>query len=343
MANRCTPATQQETLAPPWLLSTFDTNWNNPVTSLNDSSLGYSNYAADTGVANAYSVALPIGSPSAYNQGMLVNFLPANTNTGASSLTVSPLGAKTIVTLGGAALVAGAIVANVACTVFFDGTNFRLVDTGAGPVVYATDTGAVNAYVLAASTAVSNSNSLIVMTPANTNTGASTLNLNGLGTKPIVTAANVALVPGQIWAAIPVGMMYDGTSYRIVFNGSYSKTGQFSAINGNFTQDCTGGASIAVNSTSTTTAGVRMTLSNASPGLDIQWVHQNLSGGSVVIGMNVSDPSGTGFAVHGYSTVGVDQRLDGSNTVTVTTGHSAVFLGAYNTAAAAVQGILMFS
>jgi hypothetical protein len=112
MANRLNAPNQFETLAPPWLLTSLDANATQNQAAWNDSSLGFVNgIAADTGSSNNYQVTLPFGSPSAYNPGMTVSFVPANTNTGASTLTVSPLGSSAILTPAGIALNGGEISA----------------------------------------------------------------------------------------------------------------------------------------------------------------------------------------------------------------------------------------
>ena len=68
-------------------------------------------YFADTGAANAY-VLTPSPALSAYADGQMLSFVSANANTGASTIAVSGLSAKAIVTNDGAALNANAILAN---------------------------------------------------------------------------------------------------------------------------------------------------------------------------------------------------------------------------------------
>ena len=80
----------------------------------------------DSGAADAYVLA-PLTdnyTPAAYKEGMAVRFVPDNTNTGATTVNVSALGAKDIV-LDGAALTAGAIVAGDTLTLVFDFANDR--------------------------------------------------------------------------------------------------------------------------------------------------------------------------------------------------------------------------
>lgn len=113
MANRLNAPNQFETLSPPWILSQLDTNFTQNQAAWNDSSLGFVNgIPIDTGSANVYTVALPFGTPSAYQDGMTVPFIPNNTNTGASTMTVSPLGAVSILNPAGIALSGGEIIKN---------------------------------------------------------------------------------------------------------------------------------------------------------------------------------------------------------------------------------------
>ncbi|HVI08011.1 MAG TPA: phage tail protein [Candidatus Binatia bacterium] len=94
-------------------------------------------YGADTGAANAYVVTL-VPVPTAYVSGMGVVFKAAHANTGASTLNVNGLGAKSIVKNGSIALVGGEIASGQIMYVKYDGTNFQLVGGGgaAGPTLF---------------------------------------------------------------------------------------------------------------------------------------------------------------------------------------------------------------
>jgi hypothetical protein len=63
---------------------------------------------------------------------MTVAFVPLNSNTGASNITVNPLGSVSVLDPSGNALVSGAFVAGTMATLIFVGTAFRLVTTGIG-------------------------------------------------------------------------------------------------------------------------------------------------------------------------------------------------------------------
>jgi hypothetical protein len=89
---------------------------------------------------------------------------------------------------------------------------------GHGPVNYSVDTGAANAYVVAPSPAFPAlvAGISIIFQAANANTGASTLNVNGLGAVAIKKIVNQALVAGDILAGEVVEVIYDGTYFQLV-------------------------------------------------------------------------------------------------------------------------------
>lgn len=87
---------------------------------------GALDYAADAGAANAYVVTL---SPAldAYITGMPIAFKATYANTGASTIDINELGAKTIKKNGNEDLSAGDILTGQIVTVIYDGTNFQLM------------------------------------------------------------------------------------------------------------------------------------------------------------------------------------------------------------------------
>jgi hypothetical protein len=91
-------------------------------------------YAVDTGAANAYAVSLS-PAPASYAAGLEVVFNAAHANTGASTLNVNALGAKTIKKWSGgslADLTSGDISAGQIMSVKYDGTYFQVVSGGGG-------------------------------------------------------------------------------------------------------------------------------------------------------------------------------------------------------------------
>ncbi|HYD17061.1 MAG TPA: hypothetical protein VEF76_01115 [Patescibacteria group bacterium] len=85
------------------------------------------NFASDTGSANAYAVA-PAPALSAYAAGQVVTLKTANAVTGASTINVNALGAKTIKMQDGSDLSAGAMNAGGVYILVYDGTNFVLTN-----------------------------------------------------------------------------------------------------------------------------------------------------------------------------------------------------------------------
>ena len=96
-----------------------------------------------------------------------------------------------------------------------------------------TDTGAANAYILNFSATFQSyvDGTVIYFKPANTNTGASTLNVNNLGVIPIVTITGAPLGAGQIQAGIIAEVVYIGGVFQLISIGSFtgSTVGTFGA------------------------------------------------------------------------------------------------------------------
>lgn len=119
-----------------------------------------------------------------------------------------------------------------------DGTAF---DEGAtvGQVVgstlsYSADTGSPNAYVVTldvAPTAYANG-VRVLFRAANTNTGASTINVNGLGIKTLSTYSGAALLASDILAGALVEAIYDDGKFKITshFN-QYDGSAETYALN----------------------------------------------------------------------------------------------------------------
>ncbi len=82
-------------------------------------------YALDTGVADAYLVAMP-STWTAYTEGASLRMKAVNANTGASTINVDGLGVKLIKRFNGDALSAADIPADSVLEFYFDGVNFQL-------------------------------------------------------------------------------------------------------------------------------------------------------------------------------------------------------------------------
>lgn len=92
-------------------------------------------YAADAGVSDTYVITLsPV--PTAYTTGMVVLFKANTANTGAATLNVNSLGAKTIKKNYNEDLADNDIKANQLVSVIYDGTNFQLLSPISNIVTY---------------------------------------------------------------------------------------------------------------------------------------------------------------------------------------------------------------
>jgi len=118
-------------------LSQLDSDFSTLVGYLNDLN-NYSNYVADTGTANAIILNYPSGiTTTTVATGTWLQFLAANANTGATTLTVqvnssSILSAKNVLNEDGTALTANDILAAGIYTVTYNGTSWILSGGGSG-------------------------------------------------------------------------------------------------------------------------------------------------------------------------------------------------------------------
>jgi hypothetical protein len=102
-------------------------------------------------------------------------------------------------------------------TAHTDGLNIGQVQDGFG-VFQATDSGSANTYAIALSPAVTAyaAGQMFTFKAANANSGASTLNVNGLGTKDLKKNHDVALASGDIEQNALVTAAYDGTQFQVI-------------------------------------------------------------------------------------------------------------------------------
>jgi hypothetical protein len=84
-------------------------------------------YADSTGNGTAYQVVLN-PEPTVLNSGLRVHMKAHIQNTGPTTLKVNSLGIKTIKKTDGSDLKSGDILAGAACFLFYDGTNFQLIN-----------------------------------------------------------------------------------------------------------------------------------------------------------------------------------------------------------------------
>jgi len=108
-------------------LSQLDSNFTTVSNSINDANT-YSNYAADTGIANAYVVTFS-SITTTYAAGLRIQFKATNGNTGASTINVNGQGVKNITYANGTSLGPSTILAGAIVDIMYDGTQFLLLNT----------------------------------------------------------------------------------------------------------------------------------------------------------------------------------------------------------------------
>jgi len=90
----------------------------------------------------------------------------------------------------------------------------------------ATDTGAANAYILAPAAVITeySDGQMVWLKPANSNTGASTINVSSLGTKAIRCLARTALVGGELVSGYWHMLKYSSTLDAFIIVSDPGKT-----------------------------------------------------------------------------------------------------------------------
>lgn len=204
------------------------------------------NAGTDSGTANALVVTLsPAPASLAAMADAPVRILKSGAaNTGAPTLALNGFTATPIVWGDGSALGAGDLPAGSLFTVLYDGTTnfvmqsvpfvppmFSDVQAQAGNYVADTGSGA-NIYVATLSPALT---APVVGMPirlkiAHTNSGASTLNVNGLGAVAIHDSSGNALTGNALRAGMIAEFYYDGSAYQLAvpaFTGNIIANGNY--------------------------------------------------------------------------------------------------------------------
>ena len=189
----------------------------------------YTDYAADAGGTDAYAITI-IPAIAAYSIGQVFQFKANTANTGACTLNVNTLGAIAIKKGVTSDLETGDILANQIVQVQYDGTNMQFQSLTSNTANFATKAQVQNGSLIFGADSVGTDTYVITLvpTPASldvgmvvnfkplvSNTGAATLNVNGLGAKNIVKNFNQALDNGDLQSAQVVSLVYDGTSFQM--------------------------------------------------------------------------------------------------------------------------------
>ena len=236
-------------------------------------------YFASSSAGNDSYVITLDPAPTAYETGREYEFKADVANTGAASLNVNGLGTKTIKKLGSLDLNDNDILAGQVVRCQYDGTYMQMVSQVSGGIPVS------QTY---ASSSTGNDTYAITLSPAPTayeigrtymfkadvaNTGAASLNVNGLGAKTIKKDSTNDLFDGDIVAEQVVMCIYDGTymqvisalasaAYGTIFSGDGSDGDVTISADTTLTRDMFYN-SLVVNSTKVlTTAGYRIFIKN---------------------------------------------------------------------------------
>lgn len=171
----------------------------------------------DTGIANAYVLNF-VSNFTTYADGIVIYWIPSNTNTGASTINVNGLGPVPITNQDGSPLYLGQLQANQVALIIYKGTGFVLVAFGLIPKINTQDAN----YILQ----IEDANNIVLHTsvlahtwtvPANATVGfpigteVEFIN-SGSGTVSLAAAGGVTLTP------------YAGTTLPIILASNCSTT-----------------------------------------------------------------------------------------------------------------------
>lgn len=145
-------------------------------------------YAVDSGVANAYLVALD-ASIVAYAAGLDIKMKVGTGNTTASTLNVNSIGVKSIKRFDGTDVQAGDLPAAGVVHLVYDGTVFRLISTNASDVIVteAAAAAAAASQISAAASASSASSSASSASASAASASASAASILGIATANVLT------------------------------------------------------------------------------------------------------------------------------------------------------------
>lgn len=188
-------------------------------------------FTEDVGLADAY-ILNPSPAYLSYEKGQRIDFIAANTNTGPSTVNISSNGVSAIkvdVQSGTIDVKAGEIIFGGVYRLVYDGSEFHLLNPSAltpeplvtvqelqnGTYIFGEDTGVADAYVVEnVSPFVSyEKGQRFEFIAANTNTGASTLNISSLGPIAIKVTSPLSI------SDLKPNMIVVGGVYRVVYDG----------------------------------------------------------------------------------------------------------------------------
>jgi hypothetical protein len=211
----------------------------------------------------------------------------------------------------------------------FSFLNNQINDSGIGLTSYAIDTGTANNLVvtLASAPVAYETGMMVCTTVANTNTGATVINVNALGNVSVLNPGGIALTGNEISANALLTLVYNGSAFLMLGPcPRITSSTTASSINLN----CTGCTSVSVNARFTALSQA-VVLNHLSSGIPITIVITNVSGSTGGFSVQANDPSGTAFTNISAVTAGGIGALasiqSGVGSISLTNNQSRVFTG----------------
>lgn len=153
----------------------------------------------DTGIANAYVLNFTANF-TAYQDGIVIYWIPSNTNTGPSTINVNGLGPVNIINQDGSPLYLGQLQANEFALIIYKGAGFNLIDFGLLPTI--------NTKNVDYTFAIGDANNIVLTNDAGTHVW--TVPLNATVAFPIGTSIDLIASPGTVSLAAAVGVTLQG-------------------------------------------------------------------------------------------------------------------------------------
>lgn len=176
------------------------------------------------GTANNQTVTTTPGF-STYTQPITITFIAGFTNTGAMTLNANGIGALNVykqTTTGPVPLTGGEIVNGNVYQVSYDGTEFQILSGAGSSVLWgATSGGSANTQTVTTTPPITfyAASQVLYFIAGFTNTGATTINANGIGAANIfklLSTGKSALTGGEIVAGNLYQLAYDGTEFQLL-------------------------------------------------------------------------------------------------------------------------------
>jgi hypothetical protein len=187
-------------------------------------------------------------------------------------------------------------------------------------LVTGADGGAADAYTVTPASALAayTTKMIVEFTPTNTNTGASTINISGLGVKSIKSVSGAALAAGELTASLVYTAAYNGTEFRLLsVTKNYADGLAFSASLPS--QAGNSGKYITTDGTTASWATVAIpagdTPQTLTDGATVNWNMSSGTIGTLTLGGNRTMAAPTNLTTKTYILV-LNQDATGSRTVT---------------------------